>query len=307
MSTRFRPAYTVGNPLQYFKSRADGHFDVTVVGNGPLHESDRVYINRSSNIIRFNDMNFRRPREPTSLRVVRYPSAIAPRYKSNATVWAVAPSPIDLPNVSLPLLSWNYEPALTHLFLTTGPVGWMKSYHVFFPSAQVLEPWADSVRVFENCASCGLRCYSNQTSAGASTGGFILSELQSLPLVRSIDVFGMNWGGGYEHTDFVYTKMVESCCTKCFIHPTASSGYGDDNLHWDSGLRNIVATSSLGVGGVIFLLAKIGLGGAALIHGGKFVHKKVKQRREAAAIAAKPKEEARVIMPLLGMQGGSSA
>ena len=61
------------------------------------------------------------------------------------------------------------------------------------------------------------------------------------------------------------------------------------------------------VGGVLFLLAKIGLGGAALIHGGKFVHKQVKKRQEAAAIAAKPKEEARVVMPLLGMQGGSSA
>ena len=147
MAARYRPPYTFGWPTRHFSPRRDGYFDVAVVGNGPLHESDRFAINNSKNVIRFNDMNNWRVGEPTSLRVVRYPSALRPHHNCNASVWAVSASPHSLPPNS-ELHTWIYAWGLTHWTLA-------KPQHIIWPTAQVLEPWADSVRLFEECHGCG--------------------------------------------------------------------------------------------------------------------------------------------------------
>jgi len=301
MSARYRPPYTTGRPTDYFTPRPDGRFDVAVVGNGPLHESDRVLINRSANVVRFNDMNNFRHGERTSVRVVRYPSALPPRHKCNATVWAVAVTPATLPDRALPLLTWSYEPALTHLYVSSGPVGWAKGYHVFFPSAQVLEPWADTVRVFDGCRSCGIACFSNQTSAGPSTGTLILSELQAMPSVANVSVFGMNWGGGMEHTDFAFPTMVPACCTRCTIHETASDEYGDEVIHWTQDAQNFAATA--GVSGIALLVVKLSIGAFAVFHGGRAVQKKLKERAVAADTRAVAQPvHASSDMPLLAVK-----
>lgn len=236
MQRRTRPPYTNGDPLSFFTPDADGTYRVAVVGNGPLHEEDRIKINRSLNVVRFNDMNYWRSGEKVSLRAVHYPFARPPQTACTAPVWGLAPSPVDLPD-SVALYTWTYEPALTHASIN------MVTY-AFFPKVQVLEPWQEVVQFFEGCQDCGLKCYSNQTSSGPSAGAVTLSELNSIPQVSRIDVFGMNWNGGLEHVDFKYPDVVPSCCTKCTIHPTATAKYGDKSIHLTESVRNLILTSS---------------------------------------------------------------
>ena len=170
MPKHYRPPYTVGQPTSYL-TRDPTAFDVAVVGNGPLHEFDRVAINSSANVIRFNDMNHRRVGEPTTLHVIRYPSALKAKHPCNATIWAVSDSPNRMPP-GKQLYTWTYAWGLSHPSL-------LMPEKIFFPEAQVLEPWVDSVRLFEDCAECGLRCHLNQSASGASTGAWILSELEA--------------------------------------------------------------------------------------------------------------------------------
>ena len=293
MQRRTRPAYTNGSPLSFFRAGADGTYRVTVVGNGPIHETDRAAINRSNNVVRFNDMNYWRASEKVSLRVVHYPFAKPPQTNCSAPVWGLAPSPVDLPE-SVALYTWTYEPALTHASIN------MVKY-ALFPKAQVLEPWQEIVRYFEECNGCGLECHSNQTSSGPSAGAVTLSELHAIPQISHIDVYGMNWNGGLEHVDFKYPDTVSKCCTKCTIHPTATTRYGDQGLHFTEKVRNLVVTGSASgiaiVAGSVFAIL-------ALTH---HTHSRVKRhlknrnerKKKEAEIKAAALAEEQARVPLL--------
>ena len=267
---RTRPPYTNGDLLSFFKPEHDGTFRVVVVGNGPLYESDRVTINRSRNIVRFNDINNHRNGEPTSQRVVHYPSAKTPKTNCIAPIWGLSSTPRDLPE-SISLYTWTYEPALSHPHIA-------QIEHFFFPVPQVLEPWQSTVQMFEGCKKCGLACYNNQTSGGPSAGAVVLSELHALERVRDIQVFGMNWGGGIEHNDFKFHWMVPTCCTKCKINPTPSSKYGDGSLHFTEEVRNLVVSGS--AGGVSLVAAGVAAVIFATHHTHKTVKKHLKRRAE---------------------------
>lgn len=281
MAEYYRPNYTTGNPLEYFRRRPDGSFDVTVVGNGPISEDDRVRINGSSNVVRFNDMNNWRLGEPTSLRVQRFPQRAKPKRACNASVWAVSASPHSMPNSSK-LYTWVYEWQFTHGAL-------VRPGFFLWPTAQVLEPWSNLVRIFENCTWCGIKCYANQTASGPSTGGLVLSELQAIPQIATIEVFGMNWGGDVGHIDFKYPDIVPRCCTKCRFYKTLTDNYGDSGMHYTKETNSLVVTAST-TGGVL-IAAKIGLVAVTLFHGGKHVHRKIKER-QATVTAADAKEKA---------------
>lgn len=299
MQRRTRPKYTNGSPLSFFRADADGTYSVVVVGNGPLHESDRIAINRSKNVVRFNDMNYWRAGEKVSLRVVHYPFAKPPQTNCSAPVWGLAPSPVDLPE-SVALYTWTYEPALTHASINM--VG-----YALFPKAQVLEPWQELVEYFEGCDGCGLKCHSNQTSSGPSAGAVTLSELHAIQEIRHIDVYGMNWNGGLEHVDFKYPDTVSTCCTRCTIHPTPTLRYGDQSLHFTEKVRNLVVTGSasgigLVVGGVIAFLA-------LTHHTHKTVRHHLKKRaerkqKEAEIKAAAIAEEAARVPLLVALRPG---
>jgi hypothetical protein len=248
----FRIKYTTDNLLQHFQQNSNGTYNIVVVGNGPLSEEDRVAINRSENVVRFNDLNYWRQGEPVALRVVRYPSAKPPKTHCAAPIWAMTTNPQFLP-ANTTTLSWLYEPLLTHRMR-------FRFWEVLTPTThQVLEAWESSVTVFDGCEGCGLHCHTNQTSSGASTGAWALSELHALPLVHSLDVYGMNWGGGKEHVDFVYPDVVSTCCTKCTIHPTPTSDYGDSKFHWTlkawDQRQTLVATASYGAGALFVAVA----------------------------------------------------
>ena len=73
--------------------------------------------------------------------------------------------------------------------------------------------------VFKGCSeTCkGLRV--------KSTGTNMLSRLDADRNVAKIDVYGMNWN----FHDKVHSRsegtVIESCCTKCHIHPTPTEDY----------------------------------------------------------------------------------
>jgi len=275
----FRIKYTTDNLLQHFQQNRNGSYSIVVVGNGPLSEDDRAAINRSANVVRFNDLNYWRPGEPVNLRVVRFPSAKPPKNPCSAPIWAMTTKPQFLP-ANTTTLSWLYEPLLTHRMR-------FRFWEALKPMEhQVLEAWESSIKIFDGCEGCGLHCHTNQTSSGASTGAWALSELHALSQVHSLDVYGMNWGGGTEHVDFFYPDVVGTCCTKCTIHATPTSNYGDSKFHWThkewGKHQTLVATASYGVGG---LFAAVAGAVTAITY---VVHRRSKSKKKPAAPTPAP-------------------
>ena len=121
--------------------------------------------------------------------------------------------------------TWTYEP---YVACHWEKYIWKKMWCQRHP--QHLDDVADTVRLFPDCDKPCSGCYMKGASSGASTGSIVISELQAAPQVCRIDIFGMNWGGGGEHTehiDFLHPTLVPTCCTKCVVHPTSSMHYGD--------------------------------------------------------------------------------
>ena len=81
---------------------------------------------------------------------------------------------------------------------------------------------------FAECDKCKDGTFDYNTSAsssGPSTGAVLINALEAQASAETIHVFGMNWNGGHHHLDFKQPELVPSCCSKCEIHPTASSKY----------------------------------------------------------------------------------
>jgi len=180
----------------------NGVSDVTVVGNGPISEVDRKAIAASKFVIRFNDCNFLRDGEKTSLRVMRHPSQ-PPKVHINAPIWHVSPRYSAMWDNSITTL--NYEAQMG-----------------------ARNDASENARIFPNC-NCGPSCLEKSATAGASTGAVALSVLEGIPQVKRINVFGMNWrGSSYLHVDFMNTSLVKGCLSKGHFHQTASSAYGSE-------------------------------------------------------------------------------
>ena len=174
---------------------------VAVVGNGPLSVSDRARIAFSSIVVRFNDVNNKLKGEKTTVRVVRHPSWFTFKHTVHPE-WHVSPKASDIPS-DAKVVTYVYE-----------------SQH---GSRNAVN---SSERLFPSC-NCGPSCLHSTAWAGPSTGGAALSVLQEVSDIRHIHVFGMNWNGDSDmHTDFANKSIVTGCCTKCIIHPTASTNYG---------------------------------------------------------------------------------
>lgn len=62
-------------------------------------------------------------------------------------------------------------------------------------------------------------------TSGVSTGTAVLSTLQNDDNVESINVFGMNFNGGFWHVDFNDPNLSNICCTKCVFHKTSIEQY----------------------------------------------------------------------------------
>jgi predicted membrane protein len=185
-----------------FASITSGTFPpIAVVGNGPTSWAQKTEINEHKLIVRFNDANFMESTDRTTLHVVRKPSALSPKYAIHAPKWYVAPVASMVPNGAL------FTPTYEQQYGSRNAAG------------------SDSA-VFPGC-NCGRSCLQSGTFAGASTGAVALSQLQQLPEVGIINVYGMNWQGSTSmHIDFKNSSIVRSCCTKCAFHATTSNYYG---------------------------------------------------------------------------------
>lgn len=202
----------------------NGVSEVAVVGNGPISEVDRQEIAKHGFIIRFNDANFLRAGEKTSLHVIRHPSNPS-KVAIDAPIWHVSPrlSPMWASGIA----TLNYESQM---------------------GARNDAP--PNSRIFTAC-NCGPSCFENSNTAwaGASTGAAALSVLHGMPEVKKINVYGMNWNGPTYHIDFENTSLVKGCCTTCQFHETASSAYGSEQ---PAGVILLIIIGSV-VGGVLFL------------------------------------------------------
>jgi hypothetical protein len=189
---------TQANLLRYFDEPG---LDVAVVGNGPISRADRAAIGKAARVIRFNDVNNFWEGEKTTLRVVRHPSWFTLKHVG-APKWHVSPTDNLAPN--------DAE-------LVTGVYERQHGNDNILPA---------SSQLFPSCF-CGPSCLQATTWAGPSTGGVALSVLQDINNIATIDVYGMNWNGPADmHIDFANGTIVEACCTKCVVHPTASDSYG---------------------------------------------------------------------------------
>lgn len=217
--------YTADNLLRYFDRPG---LKVAVVGNGPISRADRAEIAKAAKVIRFNDVNNYWEGEKTTLRVVRHPSWFTLKHVG-APKWHVAPT-AELSPSNAELLTGVYERQHGGDNLLS-----------------------DSTKLFPSCF-CGPSCLQATTWAGPSTGGVALSVLQEISNVERIDVYGMNWNGPADmHIDFANTTIVESCCTKCVIHPTATNEYGAAFFATSAGLVTIGGIAAFFLtGGTIF-------------------------------------------------------
>jgi hypothetical protein len=190
--------------LPYLRSKGYTAFESwAIVGNGPLHLSDRVKISQADIVVRFNDANNRWRGERTDLHVVRHPSWYS-FSRINAPVWDVAPLDSLMP-----------EDAQFKLYV----------YEAQHENENKLN---SSTRVFEKC-NCGNSCLERKTWAGPSTGAAVVSELQSMTEVTHLDVYGFNgMGDENAHIDFANKTIIKNCCTKCKLHKTASDSYGNE-------------------------------------------------------------------------------
>lgn len=175
---------------------------IAVVGNGPISEGDRAAIEAHRVVVRFNDANYIREGERTTLRVVRAPTSRDPKVFVAAPIWSVSPVESYVPSnaaFATPVFERQY-----------GTRNWIDSTSVIFPS----------------CAPCA-SCAQAGTFAGPSTGAVALSVLNELPEVSRVDVFGMNWNGPAKiHVDFANRTLVHDCCDKCVFNATESDYYG---------------------------------------------------------------------------------
>ena len=194
-------------------------YRVAVVGNGPLRNEDRPRIAAHRNIIRFNDVKNMWPGERVTIHVgIRLELAAA-----NASRWAIVNRWQDVDTQAYALISLNYGEQQSAPWLDLGRLFSGERYR-----PETLGPWADTLRVFPQCANCtGDRCLLAHGYSGMSSGGTVIEQLDALePPLELIEVFGMNWNEDCKNNlDFKDRTLIRDCCARCVIYPTASDRY----------------------------------------------------------------------------------
>lgn len=178
--------------------------DIAVVGNGPINQEDRNLINTHDCVIRFNDQKNKLEHEKTDVLVLRNNTL----HLSNAasTVLPVLPFCKNIYEYSV-----NYSKMIRPIYV----------YEDMCSTDSNVEEWR-SKKVFENCIKNSRHA---DSSSGVSTGTALLSFLQSDDSVTSVNVFGMNFNGGWWHLDFNDPNLTNVCCTKCNFHRTRVNEY----------------------------------------------------------------------------------
>jgi len=182
--------------------------EISVVGNGPLKEEDRVQIEQSSCVVRFNDLKNYRKGEKIDIHAMRSPFSTITGSVNMTSCPAIAV-------IEQPQQIKDYQNHDVIMTIGAQIQGGSKF---------------DDTTLFPDCDRCSESsrpCEHSSSRYGPSTGGIVLSELDKMPNITTIHVYGMNWNN-YEndnHIDFKYPTLVSDCCKKCVFHPTFSSKY----------------------------------------------------------------------------------
>jgi hypothetical protein len=182
------------------------HATVSVVGNGPLSEEDRAVIQQSQCVVRMNDCRNRRPGERTDVVALR----------------DTGPGP---PLLQADSCSYPVWPVCAKERLQVGSaIDTLVTPIVRVEEKGYAHSLAEDSVLFPACA--GSKPHS-EAWAGPSTGAAVIDALQQMPIVREIQVFGMNWSMGEvtHHVDFKHPGLVRECCNECTVHPTPRDSY----------------------------------------------------------------------------------
>lgn len=198
--------------------------NVAVVGNGRLTREDRERINgpEFDCIVRFNDRKNLQQGERTTVHAVRdipdsNVSFLSRKFRGEQRIipGLVPREEVFVqPVTARPDRIWRRFENTTTLppILVQEDGGTVASDDMYFPEC-------------DKCKDGTFECNPSATSMGPSTGTVLINALEAQSSTSAIHVFGMNWNGGDHHIDFKQPELVSVCCTKCDIHPTASSDY----------------------------------------------------------------------------------
>lgn len=176
--------------------------NIAVVGNGPISEEDRSLINKQDCIIRFNDQKNKLEHERTDVLVLR-----------NNTLHISQRDDILLPVIPFCKTIDDYE---VKYFRMITPI------HVY---EQICEHNVEEIKSKKVYSNCIKQARHGDATSGVSTGTAVLSSLQYDDTVKYINVFGMNFNGGWWHVDFNDPNLSNICCTKCIFHKTHVDDY----------------------------------------------------------------------------------
>ncbi len=170
--------------------------DVCLVGNGPISDADRTFINSNAcdQVVRFNDMKNITQGERCDVHVVR---------SNGNRFWGIVnPPKIDIGKV--PLLQ----------------IGGSRASIAGQDVLDVLDNQA--ARIYPSCAHDQRAATKTFTS-----GALVMSYFNEKPSVRTIHVFGMNFLPAKNNTHDVNREKVlhDWCCDKCQIHKTSRQTY----------------------------------------------------------------------------------
>lgn len=189
-------------------------WQVAVVGNGPISESQREMINNCQCIIRFNDAKNRRSNERTDVQVVRRQLGLG----------------------RIDRMFWKYyiPDGVYSFYLDATPRTWVPSYYGLKNLIEGVEigivgsKFEDDNILFPGCNKCNNSpCFYSISNYGASSGALVIDGLDSMDNIKELHIFGMNWNRGIpgEHVDFDYPNLVKECCKKCIFHKTPNNKY----------------------------------------------------------------------------------
>ena len=177
---------------------------IAVVGNGPVNEEDRKLINNHSCVIRFNDQKNKLEHERTDVLVLR-----------NNTLHISQPDSIVLPVIPFCNNINQYDVKYSKMITP------IQVYEDVCHNEPNVEEFRSKM-VYSNCIKHSRH---GDATSGVSTGTALLSNLQNDDSVESVNVFGMNFNGGWWHVDFNDPNLSNICCTKCTFHKTSVNEY----------------------------------------------------------------------------------
>ena len=191
------------------------HGTVAVVGNGPIAESDFDNIKKCDFIVQFNNAAHYDKLERCDVLAIRPLERLRNKLLHVQPILAKLPADV----LVLPVVVSSKRVEL-----------FRDRPHTVLPPVLVHQRKSGSdipgtTTLFE-CSE--KKCQHLSSRNGPSTGAAVLSFLDTIEAIDSLEVFGMNFSGRrWSHLDFRDPSIVSTYCKKCTIHATSTPRYRD--------------------------------------------------------------------------------